>query len=161
MDTVITGLRNGCVNCRESLNLTGTVAETRCGLASVLSIRCEVCEFVTLLAMPNTHWTIEQKRGRPAYAVNTKATLGMINAGIRSTDISALLTAMNMPAWRHKPMKKREREIGKHIEAVAKASCATALEEECALSSSQSGCQLPQKDGKSTASANEKMILIV
>ena len=53
-------------------------------------------------------------------------------------------------------MKKREREIGKHIEAVAKASCATALEEECALSSSQSGCQLPQKDGKPTTSANEK-----
>ena len=130
MNTLVTSLEAGCVSCGMHLRLSSTVSERRYGLASIFYIKCCECNATTSIATSSTHWTTETKRGRPAYSVNTKATLGMINAGIGPTHLNAVFTAMNIPAWHHKSIKARERSIGKHIESVAKSSCTAAVQEE-------------------------------
>ena len=130
MNTLVAGLEAGCVSCGMRLHLSSPVGERRYGLASIFYIKCCDCNATTSIATSGTHWTTESKCGRPAYSVNTKATLGMINAGIGATNLNAVLTTMNIPAWHHKPMKARERSIGVHIESVAKSSCVAAVQKE-------------------------------
>lgn len=102
MHKLASDLSYGCHACRAPLHLSSTVNEQQYGLASIIFIRCDECMEISRLETSHTHWTNEQRRGRPAYDINTKATLGMLNAGIGVTHINAFLTAMNVPAWHHK-----------------------------------------------------------
>ena len=60
--------------------------------------------------------------GRPAFGVNTKAVLGMINAGVGATHLNSILSTMNILPVHRTTLKRREKEIGGHIEHAAKRS---------------------------------------
>ena len=72
------------------------------------------------------------------YDVNTKAAVGMLDAGIGPSQVNTLLSGMNIPPVCAKTLKGREREVGPVIESMAKRSCKRALEEE--LNQSPDGC---------------------
>ena len=55
---------------------------------------------------------------------------GMLHAGIGETHVNNLLTAINVPEIHHKTLKRREREAGKGLEALAERTIQEALREE-------------------------------
>lgn len=55
---------------------------------------------------------------------------GMLNTGIGETHLNNLLSVLNVPGISKKTLKKREREVGKNVEAIAKECCEEALQEE-------------------------------
>lgn len=83
--------------------------------------------------------THETTKGHFVFDVNSKAALGMIDAGIGPTQIIKLHSTINIPTLDAKTLKKRERvrigvrEVGKAIELEAKSSCKEVLQEEIKL----------------------------
>lgn len=67
------------------------------------------------------------------FDVSTKAAMGMLDVGIGPTHVNSLLTSMNIPAVHENTLKRREREVGEHLETVAKWSCDEARKQEVAL----------------------------
>lgn len=54
----------------------------------------------------------------------------MLHAGSGETQVSKLLTTMNLPTLNHRTLKARERDVGCCVEAVAQDSCKEVQEEE-------------------------------
>ena len=133
--------------CCTPLRLSSCVGERRYGLASVLELKCSNCGFTTKVSTAKTHHSADNEtypggsRGRPAYDVNTKAALGMINAGVGATHLNNMLASMNIPPIHHKSLKRWEREVGSHLESAAKRSCKEALIAERRLSNDESAKQ--------------------
>jgi len=57
----------------------------------------------------------------------------MVNAGIGEMQMNSVLSYLNLPTISSRTIKKREREIGSSIQAVAKQSCVDAVHEEIRL----------------------------
>ena len=71
-------LQTGCDICKKPLSLANCFRENRSGLASTLSIRCE-CGFVTRVPTGKSH---RPSNTAVVFDVNTKAAMGMLNAGL-------------------------------------------------------------------------------
>ena len=125
-------LEKGCTSCCLPLRLAHCTAENKQGLASLLHLTCDECGAENRIITSKTHYANpgpSKHVGRPAFdaGVNTKAVLGMINAGVGATHLNFILSTMNIPLVHHTTLKRREKEIGGHIEHAAKRSCTEAV----------------------------------
>ena len=71
--------------------------------------------------------------------------LGMIHAGIGETHVNNLLSTLNLPSIHHKTLKRKEIEVGKQIQDVARESCSKALFQELSASTSNNDSNCSQK----------------
>ena len=62
--------------------------------------------------------------------INTRVALGCLHAWIGQTHINYVLSTSNIPTINSSTFKRREREVGKTIETVARASCQDSLSNE-------------------------------
>ncbi|CAC5370053.1 unnamed protein product [Mytilus coruscus] len=116
-----------CCICKSPLHLSNTVGEKLFGLSGILMIRCDLCDTVTDVQTG--------KRGPTgSYDINTKATIGMIHAGIGPIHLQNLLAECNLPSISENTLRKKEKELSKQIGEVANTSCRIAQEEEKAQS---------------------------
>jgi len=112
---------NGCKDCRTTLRLASVRNETIQGFGSILYIDFDC-------GVSNSIFT--SRRHNSIFYVNTKASLGMVDAGIGPSQVQRLLSIMNLPVPNGKTLKKRETEVGNANEYQAELSCQHALEEE-------------------------------
>ena len=105
-----------------------TIGEGRSGLSSVLTIKCTHCGNFNEVSTSGKHRA--GSRGPLANDINTRAVLGSLHIGIGQTHLNNLLTTLNVPSMSNVLFKRREREIGKEVENVAKKSCNQMLEKE-------------------------------
>lgn len=122
-------LESGCTDCKKYLKLSQIETEIRQGFGSILYVKCE-CGVINKVKTGKTH---ETGKGHYIFDVNSKAALGMIDAGIGPTQVLKLNSVINIPTPDAKTLKKREREVGKAIEIEARSSCEEALQEEINL----------------------------
>ncbi|KAJ8671439.1 hypothetical protein QAD02_002698 [Eretmocerus hayati] len=117
MDLDVLGNELWCEPCDIPLSLKNRTAERKSGLASVFTIRCQLCI--------RSHLVETQKKNEKdsTYEINSRLAFGMIDAGIGVTHVNTLLSALNSPTINHNTLKRYERIIGPAIEAVAKKSC--------------------------------------
>ena len=100
------------------------------GLANHLNIKCTAC------GQENQCPTSERVNGSSgAFALNVKATVGMVRAGMRPAHVNSFLTsAVNLPTVHQCTLKNLERKyVGPSLESLAKQSCAKAATEEAEL----------------------------
>ena len=83
-----------CQSCKSPLRLSNCVQEKRVGFASMLYIRCE-CGFITNVPTCASHQGSSSRS--VVYDVNTKAAMGMINAGLGPSQVNTLMADMNIP----------------------------------------------------------------
>lgn len=102
--------------------------EIRHGLASTFLIPCSFCGKTNEIKTSGEHRS--GKRGPPAFDINTRVALGCLHAGIGQTHINNVLSTSNIPTIHSSTFKQREREVGKTIETVARASCQDSLSNE-------------------------------
>ena len=91
-------------------------------------IKCHLCGTLNTVNTSKQHKT--GQRGPKAFDVNSRLALGALNAGIGQTHVNSLLSCLNIPSVNHVTFKAREREVGKAVESVAKASCMESCIEE-------------------------------
>ena len=77
-------------------------------------------------------------RGPLVSDINTRAALESLHAGIANTHLNILLSTMNMPTMNQSIFKRREREIGKIVENVARERCQLNLNLEKAMAQQSS-----------------------
>ncbi|VDI69646.1 myosin V [Mytilus galloprovincialis] len=120
---------NSCqnVNCTAQLNLLNVEKEKLQGFGSYLTIRCLNCNMLNNILTNKTHYGT---KGPAIFDINTKAAIGMIEAGIGPRQLNKFVTALGIPGATAKTLKKREREIQKPLSEIAKTSCVNALQEE-------------------------------
>ena len=97
------------------------IDETRSGLASKFHVKCKECGFINKVATSAKQRF--ETHGPPAYDANSRAALGSLHIGIGQTQLNNLLSTMNIPSINISTFKKREREVGKSTETLAKKSC--------------------------------------
>lgn len=102
--------------------------EIQHGLASTFLIPCSFCGKTNEIKTSGEHKS--GKRGPPAFDINTRVALGCLHAGIGQTHINNVLSTSNIPTINSSTFKRREREVGKTIETVARASCQDSLRNE-------------------------------
>lgn len=98
------------------------------GLASTVLIPCSFCGTTNENKTSGEHKS--GKRGPLAFDINTRVALGCLHAGIGQTHISNVLSTGNIPTINSSTFKRREREVGKTIETLARASCHDSLSSE-------------------------------
>ncbi|XP_055999332.1 uncharacterized protein LOC125677071 [Ostrea edulis] len=134
LGTLVDNLKRGCTMCDNMLHLVNTIGGRKFGLGQVLQVQCTqpTCSFVNDIPTGSKH---KVKAGKKQYAwdVNTKLAAGMVNGGYGTTHVNALLAALNIPGITDKSLKKREREVGEHLEEMAGQSCNEILQEEMKL----------------------------
>ena len=91
-------------------------------------IACSFCGKTNEIKTSGEHKS--GKRGPPAFDINTRVALGCLHAGIGQTHINNVLSTINIPTINSSTFKRREREVGKAIENVAKASCRDSVTKE-------------------------------
>ena len=70
-------LKQGCVDCKQELNLTNTTEETIQGLGSILYVQCANCSQINSIKTGKTHRSPQKKNvGCPIWDINTKAATG-------------------------------------------------------------------------------------
>ena len=104
------------------------IDETRSGLASKFHVKGTNCGFINKVATSAQHSSVTH--GPPAFDVNSRAVLGSLHIGIGQTQINNLLSTINIPRINISTFKKREREVGKATETLAKKSCKESIAEE-------------------------------
>ena len=104
------------------------IDETRSGLASKFHVKCTNCGFINKVATSAQHRSATH--GPPAFDVNSRTVLGSLHIGIGQTQINNLLSTINIPTINISTFKKREREVGKATETLAKKSCKESIAEE-------------------------------
>ncbi|XP_057317953.1 uncharacterized protein LOC130662970 [Microplitis mediator] len=109
-----------CRLCSKVLSLEKITHEKRMGLNSILNVKCEDCNVITLVPTGKTHLTRSEVKQSD---VNTKAVLGAVHSGFGCTALNKLLASMNIPPISWSLYKKYEREIGPAIEEAARDSC--------------------------------------
>lgn len=135
-------LKKGCDVCHTPLQWADCVKEKRCGLASVFCVRCK-CGFVNDVASSKSHQGPCSGTSSKVSDVNSKAAVGMLNAGIGPAQFNTVVSAMNIPPVCPKTLKRREREMGPVIESLAKRSCTCAAKEELEQTTAgvEGGCE--------------------
>ncbi|CAC5420050.1 unnamed protein product [Mytilus coruscus] len=118
---------NNCQNCTAQLNLLNVEKEKMQGFGSYLAIRCLNCNMLNNILTNKTHYGT---KGPAIFDINTKAAIGMIEAGIGPRQLNKFVTALGIPGATAKTLKKREREIQKPLSEIAKTSCVNAIQEE-------------------------------
>ena len=124
------------------LSLVNIIGEKQSGLASIFSITCSYCGHVNEVKSSGEHRA--RNRGPLVSDINTRAVLGSLHAGMGNTHLNNLLSTMNIPTMNHCLFKRREREVGKAVEIVARESCEMNLNLEKKVSEQLSG---PSTDG--------------
>ncbi|KAJ8678038.1 hypothetical protein QAD02_013825 [Eretmocerus hayati] len=124
VDLDVLGNELWCKPCDIPLSLKNRTAERKSGLASIFTIRCQLCL--------RSHLVETQKKNEKdsTYEINSRLAFGMIDAGIGVTHVNTLLSALNTPTINHNTLKRYERIIGPAIEAVAKKSCIESIRSE-------------------------------
>ena len=95
--------------------------EKQYGLASKLIIKCQFCSKENTVETSSIHKC--GKAGSAAYDINSRATLASLHAGIGETHLTSIMSIMNIHPMARGSFKTRERETGKAVENVARASC--------------------------------------
>ena len=98
------------------------------GIASILHVSCNHCGAMNDVKTSQTHKS--GSRGPLAFDSNTRAVLASLDTGIGESHLSRILSTLNIPPPTRSTFKKREREIGKAVERVAKRSCTEATNKE-------------------------------
>ncbi|XP_074104180.1 uncharacterized protein LOC141530765 [Cotesia typhae] len=119
-----------CCLCEKDLLLKNIVKETKFGLSSVFSIKCENCSTLTNVKTSKKHITKDNTKHSD---INTKIVLGAVHAGVEYTCLRKILACADVPMISQALYKRYEREVGPVIEEVAKESCKQAAEEERSL----------------------------
>ena len=102
------------------------VHEEMRGLSSIFNIKCKSCAQLNTVKTSEEHRT--GMRGPPASDINTRVVLASLHAGIGQTQLNNFLSVLNIPSINSVLFKRREREIGKGTEMIAKSSCLASLE---------------------------------
>ena len=102
--------------------------EKQYGLASKLIIKCQFCSKDNTVETSSTHKC--GKAGSAAYDINSRASLASLHAGIGETHLTSIMSIMNIPPMARASFKTRERETGKAVENVARASCSQIITDE-------------------------------
>ena len=110
------------------LSLGNVISEQKFGLASRLSVKCNICHQVNNVTTSEQHRTVT--RGPKAYDTNTRLALASLDNGIGFSHVNSILTALEIPSLTRSTYKKREREIGQATELVARESCEKMLIQE-------------------------------
>ena len=124
------------------LSLVNIIGEKQSGLGSIFSVTCSHCGQVNEVKFSGEHRA--GNRGPLVSDINTRAVLGSLHAGMGNTHLNNLLSTMNIPTMNHCLFKRREREVGKAMEIVARESCEMNLNLEKKVSEQLSG---PSTDG--------------
>ena len=103
------------------LSLVNIIGEKQSGLGSIFSIKCSYCGHVNEVKSSGEHRA--RNRGPLVSDINTRAVLGSLHAGMGNTHLNNLLSTMNIPTMNHCLFKRREREVGKAVEIVARERC--------------------------------------
>ncbi|KAK2555649.1 hypothetical protein P5673_022672, partial [Acropora cervicornis] len=136
-------LKISCSSCKEGpLSLVNIIGEKQSGLGSIFSVTCSHCGQVNEVKFSGEHRA--GNRGPLVSDINTRAVLGSLHAGMGNTHLNNLLSTMNIPTMNHCLFKRREREVGKAMEIVARESCEMNLNLEKKVSEQLSG---PSTDG--------------
>lgn len=85
-----------------------------------------MCGYVNNINTSQEHRSGE--RGPKAFDINTRVALGCLHAGIGQSHINNLLSTMNIPTMNSTIFKNKEREVGKAVEKIARASCQNSIE---------------------------------
>ncbi|CAG2250117.1 unnamed protein product [Mytilus edulis] len=116
-----------CCTCKCPLHLSDIVGERLFGLGGLLMVDCKLCHTVT-----DVHFG---KRGPSgSYDINTKASIGMIHAGMGPTHLQNFLAECNLPSITESTLRKKEKELSGQIKNVTIQSCNMAQREEKSLS---------------------------
>ena len=110
------------------LSFDNVINETRIGLASSFNIKCFECGMINKVNTSPEHWT--GKCGPLTFDINSRTSLGSLHIGIGPTQLNNFLSTMNVPPLNTVTFKKREREVGKVVESLAKKSCQENIEKE-------------------------------
>ncbi|XP_062575241.1 uncharacterized protein LOC134237162 [Saccostrea cucullata] len=137
-------LQRGCYLCHTSLDLVDCEKERRYGLASLLYVRCRICDEVTIIPTGKRH-NIGQN-GQGPFDINTKLAVALTYAGIGESVVSKIFSTLNIPILTPRNLKKRERETVPALETLARNSCDEALQLEV-HQSSESGLVLSYDAG--------------
>lgn len=97
------------------------INERKIGLASSFNIKCIHCGLINKVNTSAEHRT--GMRGSLTFDVNSRAALASLHTGIGHTQLNNFLSTMNVPLLNNVTFKKREREVGKVVESLAKKSC--------------------------------------
>ncbi|XP_014471570.1 PREDICTED: uncharacterized protein LOC106742804 [Dinoponera quadriceps] len=122
VNLIVLGQQLWCRDYKIPLSINNILSEKRYGLASIFKVKCMQCEKEVFVS---TDKRLSEKGG---FIVNTKAALGMIDAGIGETHVNSLLTSMDVPSIGPKTIKIHERVVGKAIEEVAEGSCLKSIQ---------------------------------
>ncbi|CAC5368323.1 unnamed protein product [Mytilus coruscus] len=123
----------GCNMCNNPLSLSHTTRVLNYGLGALLKIPCKNtgCQY--------TNTVPTGKRHQKVFDMNTKLATGMLHAGIVTTHINSLLTALNIPTVSHAMMDRRQRETCDALETLTNKSTEEWTIEELRLTSEQTG----------------------
>ena len=110
------------------LSFVNVINEARSGLASKFHVKCTNCGFINKVPTSAQHRI--GTHGPPAFDVNSRAALGSLHIGIGQTQVNNLFSTMNIPSISISTYKKREREVGKATETLAKKSCKESIAQE-------------------------------
>jgi len=107
-----------CEKCNLTLSLRNSISERHRGLSSIIIVKCPQCD---------RHCFVYTNKPCPddghSFPVNTKAAMGMIDAGVGESHINTFFSALNVPVWHPSVVKRYERIVGSAIESTAKDSC--------------------------------------
>ncbi|KAK0180580.1 hypothetical protein PV327_002947 [Microctonus hyperodae] len=117
-----------CVKCFEVLCLNNIVHEQHLGLNSILKVKCEKCDTLSIVPTSKTHSTAGNKSKH--CDINTGVVLGAVHAGYGCSGLNKILACANIPTISPQLFKRYEREVGPAIEKAAKESCKRAAKEE-------------------------------
>ena len=98
---------------------------------AVVQVQVQVCVYVCVCVCVSARVLACV---RTCVCVRVRAYVGLLHSGIGPTGMNNFTTTLNIPAFHHKSLKRREREIGTQVEAAAKASCREKAMEERLLS---------------------------
>ncbi|XP_052083925.1 uncharacterized protein LOC127721281 [Mytilus californianus] len=116
-----------CCTCKCPLHLSNIVGERLFGLGGLKMVDCELCHTVTDVQFG--------KRGPSgSYDINTKASIGMIHAGMGPTHLQNFLAECNLPSITESTLRKKEKELSGQIKNVTIQSCNMVQREEKSLS---------------------------
>ena len=93
--------------CELPQDLRNIERETRCGLGSILYIRCR-CGILNSVKTCRTH---QSSKGRPVFDVNTACAAAMIHAGMSHASLQKFTSSLDIHPPDRKTLKRKEHEI--------------------------------------------------
>ncbi|KAK0160456.1 hypothetical protein PV328_007865 [Microctonus aethiopoides] len=128
VDLKFLGEKLKCVKCFEVLCLNNIVHEQHLGLNSILKVKCEKCDTISIVPTSKAHNTADNKSKHSD--INTGVVLGAVHAGYGCSGLNKILACANISTISPQLFKRYEREVGPAIEEAAKESCKRAAKKE-------------------------------